>query len=64
MFADGVDGRRLVAALEKECPRRGDDGAAGEPGARLVPASERTALDCGSHDCDTNTLELRVILSY
>ena len=64
MLTDGVDGRGLVAALEEEGAGRFDNGAAGETSARLVPASGRNTLDWGSHDCDTNTLELRVILSY
>ena len=56
--ADGVDRRRLVAALEEEVPGCVDDGSAGETGAGLA------ALDTDGHRSDTNTVESRVKLSF
>ena len=61
--ADGVDGRRRVAALGEEDPGRVDHGSTGEPGAGLTsPLVGRIPLD-DRHDADIITLELRVKLS-
>ena len=65
VVADGVDGRRRVPAFEEEHPGRVDHRSAGESGTSLAPSIiGRVPLDSARHESDTNTLELRVILSF